>query len=432
MSHTRQLSPERTHALVERFSRVSILIAGDVMLDHFLVGSVDRISPEAPVPVVVHDHDDYRVGGAANVAHNARALGATAELVGVVGMDSAADELRQLLDAQGIGTTGLAVDPSRRTTTKLRIVTNRNQQVARIDYETDEEISGEVEDAVRANIRRLGAAAHLLVVSDYLKGVVTRGVVEDMVGLGRSRRLPVLVDPKIPHIDYYRGDDAGDAEPPRGRDRLAHQGAERRRRRAGGRGLPRARRVRARADHARRARHEPARRAEVAPLPLDGARSGRRDRRRRHGHCHAGAGRRGRSVARARPRRWPITPPASWCPEFGAATVAQISPHGRAHDVDAGQPPSLVPEVPPSREDHGEAVFVGGGDHLGVTHRSARLDRPPSPPPPPPRPVRRGRERTHRRPPPSPRADVRPRRPAGLIRGAPSCTATFTASTRLI
>lgn len=204
MSDTSLLSPERARALVERFPRVSILIVGDAMLDHFLVGSVDRISPEAPVPVVVHDRDEYRAGGAANVAHNASALGARAELAAVVGTDAAAAELRQLLDAQGIGTSGLTVDPSRPTTTKLRIVTNRNQQVARIDYEVDDEISGDAEQAVREQVRRLGAAAHLVVVSDYLKGVVTRTVVEDIVALGRSRGIPVLVDPKIPHIDYYR------------------------------------------------------------------------------------------------------------------------------------------------------------------------------------------------------------------------------------
>ncbi len=204
MSDTSLLSPERARALVERFRRVSILIVGDAMLDHFLVGSVDRISPEAPVPVVVHDRDEYRAGGAANVAHNASALGARAELAAVVGTDAAAAELRQLLDAQGIGTSGLTVDPSRPTTTKLRIVTNRNQQVARIDYEVDDEISGDAERAVREQVRRLGSAAHLVVVSDYLKGVVTRAVVEDIVALGRSRGIPVLVDPKIPHIDYYR------------------------------------------------------------------------------------------------------------------------------------------------------------------------------------------------------------------------------------
>lgn len=204
MSDTSLLSPERARALMERFPRVSILIVGDAMLDHFLVGSVDRISPEAPVPVVVHDRDEHRAGGAANVAHNASALGARAELAAVVGADAAAVELRQLLDALGIGTSGLTVDPSRPTTTKLRIVTNRNQQVARIDYEVDEEISGDAERAVREEVRRLGATANLIVVSDYLKGVVTRAVVEDIVALGRSRGIPVLVDPKIPHIDYYR------------------------------------------------------------------------------------------------------------------------------------------------------------------------------------------------------------------------------------
>src|SRR5512136_626833 len=98
MTATPQLAADRTRELLARFPRTSILIVGDVMLDHFLVGRVNRISPEAPVPVVEHDRDDYRAGGASNVAHNVRALGGSAQLVGVIGVDDAAGRLARELE----------------------------------------------------------------------------------------------------------------------------------------------------------------------------------------------------------------------------------------------------------------------------------------------------------------------------------------------
>jgi D-beta-D-heptose 7-phosphate kinase/D-beta-D-heptose 1-phosphate adenosyltransferase len=198
-------TPDRLRRSIERFRYTSVLIVGDVMLDQFVVGRVDRISPEAPVPVVEFEYDDYRVGGAANVAHNVRALGADVELVGLTGTDAAGQRLRRLLAEHGIGTSGLVGDPARRTTTKLRIVTNRNQQVARIDYETAQEAAGVTEEALAAQAELLAQKASVIVVSDYLKGVVTRALMRRVVTAGRARGIPVLVDPKIPHIDYYGG-----------------------------------------------------------------------------------------------------------------------------------------------------------------------------------------------------------------------------------
>ncbi len=199
------LAPTRAREILGRFADARILIAGDVMLDQFLIGRVNRISPEAPVPVVEFDHEESRVGGAANVAHNVRALGGSVELVGLIGADAAADRLLAELRAQALGASGLVADASRRTTTKQRIVTSRNQQVARIDYETDEEASDEVEAELTARVEQLAGDAQVLVASDYLKGAITRRVMEALVGRGRARAIPVLVDPKIPHIDYYRG-----------------------------------------------------------------------------------------------------------------------------------------------------------------------------------------------------------------------------------
>jgi D-beta-D-heptose 7-phosphate kinase/D-beta-D-heptose 1-phosphate adenosyltransferase len=184
---------------------MSVLVVGDLMLDHFVVGRVSRISPEAPVPVVEHDHDEYRIGGAGNVAHNARALGGRVELVGLIGRDEAAGRLRAEMVTHGMGVDGLVVDPARPTTTKQRVVTTRNQQVARVDYEDDTEAAGEIEQALVDRARRALAHADAVVVSDYLKGAVTRALVAAIVKDAGARKVPVLVDPKIPHIDYYAG-----------------------------------------------------------------------------------------------------------------------------------------------------------------------------------------------------------------------------------
>ncbi len=182
-----------------------LLVIGDVMVDQFIVGHVSRISPEAPVPVVAFDRDEYRAGGAANVALNARALGARVDLVGLVGADGAATRLADLLAAAGVNARALITDPARPTTTKVRIVTTRNQQVARVDYESDAAAADAIEQALIAQVDARAADAAALVVSDYLKGLVTRRVMEAVVAAGRQHGVPVLVDPKIPHLDYYAG-----------------------------------------------------------------------------------------------------------------------------------------------------------------------------------------------------------------------------------
>jgi D-beta-D-heptose 7-phosphate kinase/D-beta-D-heptose 1-phosphate adenosyltransferase len=191
--------------ILEKFSGRSILIIGDVMLDHFVIGKVDRISPEAPVPVVAFDHEEYRLGGAANVAHNVIALGGTAQIVGVVGADADAARLVSDLEALGIGVNGLVTDPDRCTTRKLRVVTTRNQQVARIDYERDGEVSGLVEQSVVSKVQELAATADAILISDYLKGAISHGIAQAAVAAARARRIPLLVDPKVPHVSYYAG-----------------------------------------------------------------------------------------------------------------------------------------------------------------------------------------------------------------------------------
>ena len=192
------LDRRRAADLIAHFPGLHILVVGDVMLDRFIIGRVDRISPEAPVPVVKFESEYTRLGGAANVVNNVAALGGRPSLVGVIGVDNAGMTLRDQLQAMDVDVAGLVDDPARPTTEKVRIVTDRNQQVARIDYEGDRDVGGDV---------------RALLVSDYLKGTITRAVIEALLGISRSgrrtkgsaERFPLIVDPKIPHLACYAG-----------------------------------------------------------------------------------------------------------------------------------------------------------------------------------------------------------------------------------
>jgi D-beta-D-heptose 7-phosphate kinase/D-beta-D-heptose 1-phosphate adenosyltransferase len=190
--------------LIETFHGLELLVVGDVMLDRFIVGSVDRISPEAPVPVVRFRSEHSRLGGAANVAHNLTTLGARVSLIGVVGADEAARRLRDALRAAHVPDDGLVIDPKRPTVEKVRIVTERNQQVARVDYEDDRDVEDQTARQIIDRIELKARTAKVAVVSDYLKGTVTRSVVVRLVALKRSG-VPLLIDPKIPHLDFYDG-----------------------------------------------------------------------------------------------------------------------------------------------------------------------------------------------------------------------------------
>jgi rfaE bifunctional protein kinase chain/domain len=199
------IAAARAHELIDKFGSRRITVVGDVMLDRFMIGRVGRISPEAPVPVVVFDHEEIRLGGAANVANNLRALGAAVDLIGVIGDDDSGAQLKGELAAKGIHATSLITDPKRRTTTKMRVVTTRNQQVSRIDFESDDEVGTEIEEALAQQIAQRAQSAQVVLVSDYQKGVITRRSMAHLMTFAHGNGLPVIVDPKVPHIDYYAG-----------------------------------------------------------------------------------------------------------------------------------------------------------------------------------------------------------------------------------
>ncbi len=199
------LTQARARELIAASADQRVLVVGDLMLDQFVTGRVDRISPEAPVPVVKFERNEFRAGGAANVAHNLRALGARVDVIGIIGHDADGTQLMSELRRCGIETGRIAIGHDRSTTKKVRIVTTRHQQVARIDYESDAEAAGDLEARLLSAIDEAAALARAIVVSDYLKGAITRPVMDCVVRSGRSFRVPVLVDPKIPHLTYYAG-----------------------------------------------------------------------------------------------------------------------------------------------------------------------------------------------------------------------------------
>ena len=199
------LSPARARAIVERFEPLTVLVVGDVMIDHFLIGQVERISPEAPIPVMAFDHEEYRIGGAANVANNVRSLGGRVSLVGAVGADEPGQRLLSELRSAAIDVTGIIVASDRPTTRKLRIVANRNKQVARIDFETEKALAPAYAQALLAHQSEAAEKADIIVVSDYLKGVITSELMTRALAASRAREVPILVDPKVPHLNYYGG-----------------------------------------------------------------------------------------------------------------------------------------------------------------------------------------------------------------------------------
>ncbi len=200
-----RLSRERLQHLLSTVDRKPprIAVIGDAMLDLYLKGDVDRISPEAPVPVVRVRERKFALGGAANVAQNVLALGARCELVAAVGRDSAGAQLREMLAERGAEPRGL-VDCDRPTTTKTRVVA-RNQQVVRVDEEVDADLSGDEVTRLLETLARSVANADALILEDYNKGVLVPQVIRAAIAAAVARKIPVVVDPKFRNFFEYKG-----------------------------------------------------------------------------------------------------------------------------------------------------------------------------------------------------------------------------------
>ncbi len=204
MSRTRRDAPEGlVPADLERFAGLRIAVVGDVMLDEYLRGPVGRMSPEAPVPVIGVETHSRTLGGAANVAHQLVALGATVDLVGVIGRDEAGSQLAEACRDIGIDDRSLFAVGDRVTTRKLRVMAD-HQHVARLDFEDARPVTTDTEQAIVAAVGR-AEGVDAIVISDYAKGVVTDAVVSGVIAFGRQWGVPVLVDPKHTDLSRYRG-----------------------------------------------------------------------------------------------------------------------------------------------------------------------------------------------------------------------------------
>ncbi len=190
-------------ALIERLAGLRVLVVGDAMLDEYVEGDADRICPEAPVPVVRVTGTTVRPGGAANVALNVAALGAVADLATVVGVDAAGEQLVALCADAGIGTDLVVRAADRSTTRKLRVIARRHQML-RLDWEQTDSLAPRDAGALLDRLAR-APRPDTLILSDYAKGALTPAVLRHAIARGRDWGVPVLVDPKGPDPDRYRG-----------------------------------------------------------------------------------------------------------------------------------------------------------------------------------------------------------------------------------
>jgi len=191
---------------LEKFAACRVLVVGDLMLDEYRRGHVERISPEAPVPILNVVSRDATLGGAGNVVKNLRSLNVKVSAVGILGEDDTAARILQGLNALGVGLTGIVQDARRVSTRKVRFVClEHGQQVFRADEETAEDATGEAEEKIIRAVRELARSAQVILCSDYLKGVLTARVLQAAFQAGRDKGVPVIVAPKDKDARKYEG-----------------------------------------------------------------------------------------------------------------------------------------------------------------------------------------------------------------------------------
>lgn len=181
-----------------------MLVLGDLILDKYVWGKVERISPEAPIQILNAQQEGFRLGGVANVAHNAVTLGARADLAGVVGNDEAGRQLRKLARTVGINVAGVITDRARQTPLKTRMIAH-NQQVLRVDNESPAPVSAKSEQAIISHIRRNINKYGIILLSDYNKGTLTDSLLKSIICIARANSKKVIIDPKGRDYAKYRG-----------------------------------------------------------------------------------------------------------------------------------------------------------------------------------------------------------------------------------
>ncbi|OIO39299.1 MAG: hypothetical protein AUJ75_01465 [Candidatus Omnitrophica bacterium CG1_02_49_10] len=189
---------------ISKFGNAKILVIGDIILDQFIWGSVDRISPEAPVPVVKVTSESFMPGGATNVANNIHALGGKAYICGIVGNDNWGNILKEELAKRSIDIEGLVLDGGRPTTLKTRVIAH-HQQVVRIDREKEAHIDDNFLESIITFVREKISEVDAILIEDYGKGVVTPALLQAIIPLAKEHGKIVTIDPKEEHLSYYKG-----------------------------------------------------------------------------------------------------------------------------------------------------------------------------------------------------------------------------------
>ncbi|MCK5837353.1 MAG: D-glycero-beta-D-manno-heptose-7-phosphate kinase, partial [Desulfobacula sp.] len=187
---------------IDDFKTVKVLVIGDLMIDEYLWGSVDRISPEAPVPVVCVQRETHALGGAGNVINNLVSMGAEVLAIGTAGTGRAGQMIFEKLEELGIGTDGIISEPERPTTRKTRVIAS-SQQVLRIDKEIKRDINATTLERLVNIIESKISGVNLIIISDYNKGLVTRELVQQTVKLAKPYKVMILADPKSLDFSKY-------------------------------------------------------------------------------------------------------------------------------------------------------------------------------------------------------------------------------------
>lgn len=195
---------EKLLSLIPAFKNAHILVIGDFILDRFVWGSVDRISPEAPVPVVHVQRESYLPGGSLNVANNIRTLGGIVYPCGVVGRDLEGRMLLKAMKREGIDIGGVVYDRNRRTSLKTRVIAH-SQQVVRFDQENTSDISEEDVKKILRFVRHNIQTIHVIIIEDYGKGVIQPKLLKEVIKIAKKYKKPILVDPKEKNFRYYKG-----------------------------------------------------------------------------------------------------------------------------------------------------------------------------------------------------------------------------------
>ncbi|MDW8056485.1 MAG: D-glycero-beta-D-manno-heptose-7-phosphate kinase, partial [Elusimicrobiota bacterium] len=189
--------------IINRFQNKRIVVVGDIMLDRYIWGNVERISPEAPVPVVDVMKETQSLGGCGNVANNITSVGGKAYIVTLVGNDNYAEELKSILVEKGVNIEGIFVDSQRPTTVKTRIIAH-NQQVVRVDKESRVQITPQIFEKIKDYIESIKTKVDAILISDYGKGVITKTLLKYLISLAKKLDIPITVDPKIEHFMEYK------------------------------------------------------------------------------------------------------------------------------------------------------------------------------------------------------------------------------------